>query len=73
MRRYFELGALIAALLTFAYLAIAFFTGVSIDISTIGLSILGGIFTGAVLAVLLYFFSPGEAILEGEEDNYIKK
>lgn len=73
MKRYLELGALTAALLTLIYLAIAFFIGVSIDIGTIGLSLFGGIFTGAVVVFLLFIVAPGKAILEGEEDNYIKK
>ena len=72
MRKYLEYGALSAAILTFCYLLIAFFTDIIVNLQTVGLCLLGGIVTGAFISLALYFFSPGEAILEGEEDKYIK-
>lgn len=71
MRRYFEYGALSAALLTFIYLLIAFLSDVVINFQVIGICIAGAIVTGVFISIAFYVFSPGEAILEGEEDNYI--
>lgn len=71
MRRYIEYGITTAAILTFIYIIAAYFTGVTINIKSIFMCIGGGIITGAVVSFLLLLFSPGVAILEGEEDNYI--
>lgn len=73
MKRYFEYGALAAALLTLIYLIAAFFNGLTINISAILLCIGGGIIAGVIVSLLLIYFSPGEHIVEGEEDNYIKR
>ncbi len=72
MKRYIEYGILAAAIFTLVYLAVSFFTGVNISIIAILLCIGGGALSGALVAGLLIFFSPGEVIPEGEEDNYIK-
>lgn len=72
MRRYFEYGVLAASILTLVYLIIAFLNNVVFDLQTVGLCVLCGIATGFFISLALYFLSPGEAILEGEEDKYIK-
>ena len=72
MRRYFEYGALSASLVTFLYLLIAFFTDIVINLQAVGICIVSGLLTGLFISLILYRLSPGEAILEGEEDNYIK-
>lgn len=71
MKRYFEYGALSAAVLTFIYLLIAFFSDVTINLQAVGICIAGGLLTGLFISLALYHLSPGEAIMEGEEDNYI--
>lgn len=71
MKRYFEYGGAVAALLTLIYLIVAFVNGLTINITAIFLCIAGGIVTGIVVSLLLIYFSPGEYIPEGEEDNYI--
>lgn len=73
MRRYLEYGVLSSALLMFVYLVITFLSGVPITISAIGLCAVGGIVSGIFIAVVLYHFSSGKVIPEGEEDNYINK
>lgn len=72
MRRYLEYGAFSAALLTLVYLVIAFVTDITVNLQAIGICIAGGLLTGLFITIILCYFSPGEAILEGEEDNYIK-
>lgn len=71
MRRCFEYGALSAAILTFVYLLIAFLSDVVLNFQVIGICLAGGVLTGLFISIAFYVFSPGEAILEGEEDNYI--
>ncbi len=73
MRRYIEYGAFAAALLTLIYLVAAFFNGLTINLIAIFMCLGGGLVAGIIVSILLIYFSPGEHILEGEEDNYIKR
>ena len=71
MRRYFEYGALSAAVLSVIYITVSFFSQGYLDLSSILLSILGAVVSGLILGGLFVLFAPGEHIPEGEEDNYI--
>ncbi len=71
VKRYFEYGALSAAILTLIYVVMTFFIQGYIGITSIFLCVAAGIITGVVIAMLLIYFAPGEAIPEGEEDSYI--
>lgn len=73
MKRYWEYGLFIAALLTLICLVVAFFSGLTINLTVIFISIAGGFIAGLIVAVLMIYCSPGEHIPEGEEDNYIKR
>lgn len=73
MRRYFEYGAFTAAILTLIYLIASLLNGLTINLMAIFLCIAGGLITGFIVSILLIYFSPGEHIREGEEDNYISR
>ncbi|QEN04961.1 hypothetical protein EW093_09655 [Thiospirochaeta perfilievii] len=73
MKRYIDYGFFTAAIFTLIYIIAALITGITINIIAILMCVGGGILAGFVLSILLIYFSPGEPILEGEEDNYIKR
>lgn len=73
MKKYFEYGILTGLVLTLIYIGVAFFTGLTINLTAIFLCLAGGLVTGLVVSLLLLYFSPGEVIKEGEEDDYISR
>lgn len=71
MRKYFEYGVGLGAILTLFCLIGAFFSGISINLPIIGIALASGVIFGLLIALLFIRFSPGETIKEGEEDEYI--